>query len=42
MVSVLDILKYFGYNDPVAVYQTLPMNVIQNLIHRYYELNTVE
>jgi len=41
MVSVLEILKYFGYHDPVAAYQTLPMNVIQNLIRRYYELNAI-
>jgi len=39
MVSILDILKYFGYSDPVKAYQVLTMDTIQDLIHKYYELN---
>jgi hypothetical protein len=42
MVSVLDILKYFGYSNPVKAYQTLNMDTITDLIHRYYELNTIK
>ena len=41
MVSVLDILKYFGYSDPIKAYQTLNLDTIESLIHRYYELNPI-
>lgn len=39
MVSVLEILKYFGYKNPKEAYQQLPMDVIQAYIRKYYEIN---
>ena len=39
MITVLDILSYFGYSDPVKAYQTISLDKLINLIHRYYELN---
>lgn len=39
MVAVLEILSYFGYSDPVKAYQTLPLDKLMYLIHKYYELN---
>jgi hypothetical protein len=37
MISVLEILKYFGYSNPEEAYQQLPMDVINYYIHKYYE-----
>ena len=39
MVSILDILVYFGYADPIKAYQSLSMDKLITLIHKYYELN---
>ena len=40
MITVLDILSYFRYSDPVKAYQTLPLDKLMYLIRKYYELNT--
>lgn len=37
MISILDILKYYGYENPEEAYQQLPMDVINNYIRKYYE-----
>ena len=42
MERVLNILKYFGYSDPIRAYQTLTQDTLMNLIHQYYELNPTE
>lgn len=42
MENVLDILKYFGYPDPVKAYQSLPMDKLMDLIHKYYILNPIK
>ena len=39
MKTVLEILSYFGYTDPVKAYQTLTMDKLIELIQLYYELN---
>ena len=39
MASILDILVYFGYPDPIKAYQSLTLDKLMYLIHRYYELN---
>jgi len=36
MVTILDILKWAGYSDPVKAYQVLTMDTIPALIHKYY------
>ena len=38
VVSVLEILKYFGYKNPEEAYQQLPMDIIQAYIRKYYEI----
>lgn len=38
MVSILDILRYFGYSNPEAVYQTISQDELFKLIHLYYTL----
>ena len=40
MVSILDILKYFGYENPEEAYKQLPMDVIQYYIRLYYNMIT--
>lgn len=40
MVSILDILKWAGYNDPKKAYKELLMDFIQYLIHEYYKFHT--
>ena len=40
MISVLEILKYFGYKNPEEAYRNLPMDVIITYIRKYYEINT--
>jgi hypothetical protein len=38
MVSILDILKYFGYKNPEEAYKQLPMDVLRDYIRKYYEI----
>jgi hypothetical protein len=38
MVSILDILRYFGYSNPEAVYQTISQDELFKLIRLYYIL----
>jgi hypothetical protein len=39
MKTVLEILSYFGYHNPVKAYQSMPMDKLIELIRLYYELN---
>ena len=39
MVSIIDILIYFGYDNPWQVYQSINQDILIDLIRRYYEEN---
>lgn len=42
MVDILYIIKYFGFDDPEKVYQTINQDILLELIHIYYEENPIE
>lgn len=38
-MNILDILSFFGYADPKKAYQSITIDYLMYLIHKYYELN---
>ena len=42
MENILNILKYFGYSDPVKAYQSLTIDRLMDLIRQYYILKSME
>jgi hypothetical protein len=42
MENILNILKYFGYSDPIKAYKSISMDKLMDLIHKYYILNPMK